>query len=93
MSVIKTNQTFSGYGRSYKIEIVERKDSIVKLEGSKISFKDLFNNLINEIEGFKYQITLKVLLKKYKPNGEIEFTPVYFNSLTKISNKSQIQTK
>ena len=27
---------------------------------------------------------MKVLLKKYKPNGEIEFTPVYFNSLTKL---------
>ena len=26
---------------------------------------------------------MKVLLKKYKPNGEIEFTPVYFNSSTK----------
>ena len=32
---------------------------------------------------FRYQITVKVLLKKYKPNGEIEFTPVYFNSSTK----------
>ena len=26
---------------------------------------------------------LKVMLKKYKPNGEIEFRPVYFNSTTK----------
>ena len=26
---------------------------------------------------------MKVLLKKYKPNREIEFTPVYFNSSTK----------
>ena len=26
---------------------------------------------------------MKVLLKKYKPNGEIEFTPVYFNSSIK----------
>ena len=34
-------------------------------------------------KGFKYQITLKITLKKYKPNGEIEFTPVYFNSTTK----------
>ena len=25
---------------------------------------------------------MKVLLKKYKLNGEIEFTPVYFNSVT-----------
>ena len=24
------------------------------------------------------------MLKKYKPNGEIEFTPVYFNSLRKL---------
>ena len=43
----------------------------------------MFIDLLNEIRGFKYQITLKVLLKKYKPNGEIEFTPVYFNSSTK----------
>ena len=27
--------------------------------------------------------TVKVLLKKYKHNGEIEFVPVYFNSFTK----------
>ena len=43
----------------------------------------MFIDLLNETRGFKYQITLKVLLKKYKPNGEIEFTPVYFNSSTK----------
>ena len=43
----------------------------------------MFNDLLNEKKGFKYQITAKVLLKKYKPNGEIEFTPVYFNSSTK----------
>ena len=33
--------------------------------------------------GFKYRITVKVLLKKCKLNGEIEFAPVYFNSVTK----------
>ena len=43
----------------------------------------MFNDLLNETKGFKYQITLKVMLKKYKPNGEIEFRPVYFNSATK----------
>ena len=49
----------------------------------------MFNDLLNEKKGFKYQITAKVLLKKYKPNGEIEFTPVYFNSSTKtiINNR------
>ena len=83
LSVIKTGQAFSGYPRSYK-EIVERKDPIVQLEANKLSTKDLFSNLINEMKGFKYQITVKVLLKKYKPNREIEFAPVYFNSSTKL---------
>ena len=44
----------------------------------------MFRNLLNETKGFKYQITVNVLLKKYKPNEEIEFAPIYFNSLTKI---------
>ena len=32
------------------------------------------------------------MLKKYKPNGEIEFRPVYFNSITKtmINHKSSL---
>ena len=68
---------------SYKVEIIEKKDPIIQLEASKLSIKDLFNDLLNETKGFKYQITAKVLLKKYKLNGEIEFAPVYFNSVTK----------
>ena len=84
LNIIKTDQAFSGYARSYKVEIVDKKDLIVQLEASKSSIKDLFSNLLNEIKGFKYQITVKVLLKKYKLNEETEFAPVYFNSLTKI---------
>ena len=68
---------------SYKVEIIEKKDPIVKLDASKLSIKDLFNDLLNETEGFKYQIPVKVLLKKYKLNREFEFAPVYFNSVTK----------
>ena len=68
---------------SYKVEIIEKKDPIVQLEASKLSIKNLFSDLLNETKGFKYQITVKVLLKKYKHNGEIEFRPVYFNSKTK----------
>ena len=65
---------------SYKVEIVEKKrDPIKQLEASKSSIKDLFSNLLNETKCFKYQITLKAMLKEYKPNGEIEFRPVYFN--------------
>ena len=68
---------------SYKVEIIQRKDPIVQLEAIKSSIKDLFNDLLNETKGFKYQITVKVLLKKYKLDEEIEFAPVYFNSIIK----------
>ena len=93
LSVIKTNQAFRGYAMSYKVEIIERKDPIVQLEASKSSIKDLFSDLLNETKGFKYQITVKVLLKKYKLNGEIEFAPVYFNSVTKtvINHKFRLE--
>ena len=47
-SLKKTDQAFSGYARSYKVEIVERKDPIVQIEPSKLSIKNLFGNLINE---------------------------------------------
>ena len=83
LSIMKTNQAFSGYAASYKVEIVERKDPIVQLEASKLSIKNLFSDLLNETKGFKYQITVKVLLKKCKLNREIEFRSVYFNSVTK----------
>ena len=43
----------------------------------------MFSDLLNETKGFKYQITVKVLLKKYKLNRETEFRLVSFNSVTK----------
>ena len=76
LNVIKTNHAFRGYAMSYKVEIIEKKDPIKQLEASKSSIKDLLSDLLNETKGFKYEITLKVTLKKYKPNTEIEFRPV-----------------
>ena len=65
----------------------------MQLEASKSSIKDLFSDLLNETKGFKYQITVKVLLKIYKLNEEIEFAPVYFNSVTKtvINHRFKIE--
>ena len=53
----------------------------------------MFSDLLNETKGFKYQITVKVLLKKYKLNGEIKFAPVYFNSVAKtvINQKFRLE--
>ena len=80
MSVTKLNQAFQGYAMLYKVELIEKKDPTVQLETSKSSIKDLFSDLLNETKGFKYQITVKVLLKKYKPNREIEF--IFFFAVT-----------
>ena len=63
LNVIKTNNLFRRYALSYKVELVEKNDPIEQLEASKWSIKDLFNDLLNETKGFKYQITLKVTLK------------------------------
>ena len=78
---------------SHKVQIMEEKDPIVQLEARKSSIKELFSDLLNETKGFKYQITVKVLLKKYKLNGEIEFAPVYFNSTieTAINHRFKLE--
>ena len=54
LSITKTDQAFSGYTRSCKVEIVERKDPILQLKASKLSTKDLFSDLINEIKCYRY---------------------------------------
>ena len=51
---------------SYKVKLVPKKDPIRQSEASKSNIKDLFSNLLNETKGFKYQITLKVVLKNTK---------------------------
>ena len=68
---------------TFKVKMIEKKDPIVQLEASKLSINDFFSDLLNKTKGFKYQITVNVLLKKYEFNRQIEFRPAYFNLLTK----------
>ena len=93
-NVIKRSGAFRGYAISCKVKLVEKRDPIKQLEASKLSIKYLFSGLLNETTGFKYKITLKVMLKKYKPNGEIEFRLVYFKSTTKsvTNHKFSLET-
>ena len=49
----------------------------------------MFEDLLDEIKGFKYQITVEVLLSKHKENQDIEFAPAYFNSTTKTVSNSK----
>ena len=83
LSIVKNKTTFSGYARNYKIEIVDKKYVVVQLKAGEISIKELFKDLLIELKGFKYQITLCVLLSKVKSSDFTEYSPVYFNSLTK----------
>ena len=59
------------YARRYKVEIIDSKDPLFQLEASKLSIKYLFKDLLDEIKGFKYQITVKVLFQKRKGYGDI----------------------
>ena len=62
--------------------MIGKKDPFSQSQASKLSIKDLFNDLLDERKGFIHQITVKVLLKKYK-DTDIEFFLVYFISTTK----------
>ena len=64
LSIEKISHAFKRCEKSYEIEIIDS-----KLEASKSS-----------VEDFKYQITVKVLLRKHKENEGIEFAPVKYNS-------------
>ena len=57
LSIVKISEAFKGYARSCNIEIIEPEDSLVQLEASKSSIKDLFKDLLDTIKGFKYQVT------------------------------------
>ena len=86
---VKTSNAFSRYARSYKAETADHKDHLVRLEASKSSTEDLLKDLLDGMKGFKYQITVTVLLSKAKIMGSIEYSPVYFNSTTKAVVNSE----
>ena len=48
---------------TYKTELIDKKDLWVQLEAIKSRIENLFHDLLDETKGFKYQITVKILLK------------------------------
>ena len=69
LSIVKRSQEFRRCERSYEIDIIDSKDPLSQLEASKSRIKNMFKDLLDEIKGFKYQITVKVLLRKHEENG------------------------
>ena len=66
LKIKQISKAYKIYARSYKIEIMYPKDPLARLETSKSGIKDSFKDLLDEIKGFKYQITGKSLLKNTK---------------------------
>ena len=83
LSVGEIGEAFKRYAKSFRVEIVDRKDPMIQLYSSRRCISKLFLELLDEMKGFKYQITLLVTLKKYKLDGTIEYASVYLNSFVK----------
>ena len=64
MNVVEILKAFKGYARSYEVEIIEPKDPLAQLEARKSNIEDFFKDVLNEMKGFKYKITVSVLLSK-----------------------------
>ena len=47
LSIDKISKAFKGYAKSYRIEILDSKDSLVQIEASKSSIRDWFKDLLN----------------------------------------------
>ena len=64
LSTVKISEVFKRCARSYAIEIIDPKDPSKdpRLEDSILCIIELFKDLLEEIKGFKYQITVRVLL-------------------------------
>ena len=69
------------------VETLKPKNPLDQLKPSQSRTEDLFKELLNEMKGVEYQITVVTLLSKHKENGEIEYRSVYFNSATKTVNQ------
>ena len=97
LSIAKNKAAFSGYAQSYKVEVIDKRDVVIQLKASEIVIKELLKDLLTELKGFKYHITLAGLLSKVKNSyqiewNSIEYSPVYFNSSTKtvINNEFKL---
>ena len=66
LNIKEISKAFRRYAKSFSIEIIDLKDPLIQLNASKSSIKDLFKDLLYEMKGFKYQITMNILLRKKK---------------------------
>ena len=83
LSVEEISEAFKRYAKSNRVKIVDKKDPMIQLYSSKVRITELFEKLLSQMKGFKYQITLFVTLKKSKLDGTVEYAAVYLNCFIK----------
>ena len=76
LNIGKAEKACKRYARCYSIEIIKDKDGnmndpLAQLKASKPFIKELSRDLLIEMKGFKYQITMKVLLRKQKEKDNL----------------------
>ena len=81
LNVIKMNHAFRGYAMSYKIELIEKKDTIEQSEASKSSIKNLFSDGLNEFRPVYFNSTTKTVI-----NQKFSLENVFQEILYRIEN-------
>ena len=71
------------YDKTYKAEMINNRNLSDSLSVNKNSIKNLFDKSFRGRRGFKYIISVKIILKKWINNNEIDPRTLYFNSLIK----------
>ena len=72
LSTVKTLKVATRYARSYnKIKIITQKIFQLNMKLVNHVLKICFKDLLNEVKSFKYQITRKVFLRKYKERTDL----------------------
>ena len=61
LNVEEISEAFKRHAKSYRVEIVDKKDPMIQLYSCKGCVSKLFGELLIEMKGFKYQITLFVI--------------------------------
>ena len=74
-------KAFKNYERSYTVEVTNSQDLTSQFNITKAHVKNLLEDLLAEVRGFNYQITLQITFCKEIENDETKHSPpVYFDA-------------
>ena len=81
--ITEKSKALKGYTKLYEIAIKNDKDILEQLQNARLAICRLFEEILNQNNGFKFVETIVVNFEKLK-NGEPEEEMVYFNSKAQI---------